>query len=60
MKKGNFISILIFFLIVEAFYTMIGNIIPQVESRPPREIRITRETSVDDLISIGEQIMRKR
>ncbi len=60
MKKGGFVSILLFFLVVEAFYTLVGNIIPQVESRPPKEIRITRETSIDDLVFIGERIMKEK
>ena len=37
-------------------YTLVANIIPQVQSAVPREIVLTAETTPEELVAIGEEL----
>ncbi|MDH3732183.1 MAG: c-type cytochrome [Gemmatimonadota bacterium] len=39
-----------------AVYTLVANIIPQVQSAVPREIVLTAETTPEELVAIGEEL----
>lgn len=41
-----------------AFYTLLANAIPQVESDVPREFSLTAETTIEDLIIYGEELFQ--
>lgn len=51
-----FLNILIFSIIVVAFYAYIGNSIPQIESRPPEEVEIASNLTAEELVNVGKEI----
>jgi mono/diheme cytochrome c family protein len=38
------------------FYTMLANVIPQVESEVPEELRLSPDVTPEELVAIGEQL----
>jgi cytochrome c2 len=49
----NFLAIAAFALAVSLFYTGIGQILPQLENRPPASIKVGETVSPDDLVTAG-------
>lgn len=44
-------------LATTAFYTYVGQMVPQSEVHPPEEIALATEMTTDDMIKVGRQIM---
>ncbi|MGQ0604373.1 MAG: c-type cytochrome [Anaerolineales bacterium] len=51
------LKILLFSLVVVAAYVGLANSIPQIESRPPAEIKLSAEMSPEELAEVGRQIV---
>lgn len=45
-------------LIATAFYTYVGQLVPQKEVQPPEVIELSEEMTTADLVEIGEEIFR--
>lgn len=52
----NFLAIAAFALAVSLFYTGIGQVLPQLENRPPAQIKIGEAVAPDDLVTAGAGI----
>lgn len=50
------LKVFIFTLVVVAFYTGFANSIPQIESRPPVETKLSADTTPEELAQAGQQI----
>jgi mono/diheme cytochrome c family protein len=50
------LNVAILIVATTAFYTYVGQLVPQAEIYPPEEVLISAEMTTDDLIVIGEQI----
>lgn len=44
-------------LATTAFYTLVGQLVPQKEVQPPQETALAKEMSKDELVAAGRQIM---
>ncbi len=55
MWKTN-LKILLTVLLTLGAYTAISNVIPQVESQVPERVEISSDVSIDELVSMGEEI----
>ncbi len=40
-----------------AFYTLVGQLVPQKEVQPPKDTALAKEMSQDDLVKAGQEIM---
>lgn len=49
----NFVYITLFTVAVSLFYTGVGQVLPQLESRPPVEVRVGEQLSTEALIEAG-------
>jgi cytochrome c2 len=49
----NFVTIGIFTLLVSLFYTAVGQVLPQLPSIPPQELKLGEKLSADDLVAAG-------
>lgn len=54
----TFIKIFIFMLVVVGIYAYVGQLVPQFEEHPPKKKVITPETGKEELVSIGQEILR--
>ncbi|MBC8413297.1 cytochrome c [bacterium] len=56
--NSGFGKLVILVVVIIGFITYVGrNFLPQSESLPPEEIKVTKDMSVEDWISIGETIL---
>jgi len=44
-------------LVTTAFYTLVGQLVPQKEVQPPQETALAKEMTKDELVAAGKQIM---
>ncbi len=52
----NFMNILLFTLLVTAFYTYVGHMVPQQEFHPPQELEIRPDMSTAELVEVGREL----
>jgi mono/diheme cytochrome c family protein len=50
------VNVLLLVVAATAFYTYVGQLVPQKEVHPPEDIVISADLTADELIPIGEQI----
>jgi cytochrome c2 len=53
---GTFLKVLVFNIVVIAFFLYVGNSIPQQRKDPPQELELTAEMSQADFITAGQEI----
>jgi mono/diheme cytochrome c family protein len=51
------LKVVLFILAIVAFYVWFANSIPQIESRPPAETRLSADISPEELAGAGQQIV---
>jgi mono/diheme cytochrome c family protein len=51
------IRILLLTVATTAFYTMVGQLVPQKEVHPPTEAQLKKDMSSDDMVKAGQQIV---
>jgi hypothetical protein len=44
-------------VVTTAFYTMVGQMVPQKEVHPPAEVAMKKDMSPDEMVKVGRQIM---
>lgn len=50
------LSVVFFGLEATIAYTIIGNLVPQIESRPPAELQLSPDATPEQLVAAGEQL----
>lgn len=55
---GTFIRIFVFMLATVSLYTYVGQLVPQFEEHPPKKRVITPETPTEELVGIGQELLR--
>jgi mono/diheme cytochrome c family protein len=50
------LNVAILIVATTAFYTYVGQLVPQSEIQPPEEVLISKEMTTDDLVAIGDRI----
>ncbi len=56
IRLPTIVNVAILIVATTAFYTYVGQLVPQVEIYPPVDPLIDEEMTTDDLIVVGEQI----
>lgn len=51
------LRILVLTVATTAFYTVVGQLVPQKEVHPPKETALKKEMSADELVGAGKEIM---
>jgi len=54
--QRRWLNVVIFSLEATIAYAIIGNMIPQIESRPPEELQLSEGATPEQLVKAGEQI----
>lgn len=54
--RSRVLNVVIFSLEATIAYAIIGNMIPQIESRPPEELQLSEGATPEQLVKAGEQI----
>ncbi len=54
--RRRWLNVVIFSLEATVAYTIIGNMIPQIESRPPEEVQLSEAATPEQLVKAGEKI----
>jgi mono/diheme cytochrome c family protein len=54
--RSRWVNVVIFTLEATVAYTVIGNMIPQIESRPPEELQLSETATPEQLAKAGEQV----
>ena len=52
----NFLAIAGFAIFVSLFYTLVGNMLPQLESKAPPSLKLGQDMSADDLVAAGSSV----
>jgi mono/diheme cytochrome c family protein len=52
----NALKLALFTLLVTAFYTYVGHMVPQAEVHPPKETVLTPTMSTDEMVLAGQEI----
>jgi len=50
------VNVAVLIVVTTAFYTYVGQLVPQAEIQPPEEVIIRKETTTEQLIAIGEKL----
>ncbi len=53
----NAIKLALFTLLVTAFYTYVGHMVPQAEVYPPKETVLTPNMTTDEMVAAGQEIV---
>jgi mono/diheme cytochrome c family protein len=53
----NAIKLLLFTLLVTAFYTYVGQMVPQTEVHPPKEVKIRSDMNQEEMVTVGQEIV---
>jgi mono/diheme cytochrome c family protein len=53
---ARWLNVMFFALLVTTGYSLLGNMIPQIESRPPAELQLSETATPEQLVKAGEQI----
>jgi mono/diheme cytochrome c family protein len=56
--KAHALRIAVFVLVVVGIYAWVGQLVPQFEEHPPARRTITPDTPADQLVAIGEELVR--
>lgn len=54
--RSRWLNVVFFTLEATIAYTVIGNMIPQIESRPPEELQLSEAATPEQLAKAGEQV----
>ena len=54
--RRRWVNVVFFSLEATIAYTVIGNMIPQIESRPPEELQLSETATPEQLVKAGEQV----
>ncbi len=52
----NVLKIFLFTILVTAFYAYVGQMVPQKEVHPPKDLAVTADMSTEELVEAGKQI----
>ena len=50
------VNVVLFALEATLVYTIIGNLVPQIESRPAAELQLSPDATPEQLVKAGEQL----
>jgi len=50
------VNVAVLIVVTTAFYTYVGQLVPQAEIQPPEEVLISKEMTTDQLIAIGDKL----
>ncbi|MEO6096065.1 MAG: c-type cytochrome [Fibrobacteria bacterium] len=53
----NVLKIILFTVLVTAFYAYIGQMVPQKEVHPPKDLEVRADMTTDDLVQAGQEIV---
>ncbi|WP_127477745.1 c-type cytochrome [Sulfurivermis fontis] len=54
----TFLKVFVFMLVVVSLYAYVGQLVPQFEELPPKKRIITPDTPPDELVAIGQELLR--
>ena len=58
--RRMWINVVLFALEATLVYTIIGNLVPQIESRPQAELQLSPDATPEQLVKAGEQLFTAR
>jgi mono/diheme cytochrome c family protein len=53
----NAIKLLLFTLLVTAFYTYVGHMVPQAEVHPPKDVVVRADMTTEEMVEVGQEIV---
>lgn len=53
----NAIKLLLFTLLVTAFYTYVGHMVPQAEVHPPKDVAVRDDMTTEEMVEVGQEIV---
>ncbi len=56
MRIPPALNVVVLVIATTAFYTYVGQLVPQKEIQPPAEVKISKDMTTADLIKVGDEI----